>query len=116
MTRFADQHFSRSVLCNFADINPSGLARKIGDIVRAEYAGAYLSSEIDPVVSIAVQNGSVLSTCLKRNPDALRPAIRDIFVRDTGKIAFTRGPGGKVSGFLFDADRIQNVNFPKKAN
>jgi hypothetical protein len=36
MTRFLDQHFSVSVLCNFADINPSDLARKVADIVLAQ--------------------------------------------------------------------------------
>jgi hypothetical protein len=45
-----------------------------------------------------------------------RPAIRDVFVGDIGKITFTRDPGGKISGFRFDADRIQNVRFPEKTN
>jgi hypothetical protein len=55
-------------------------------------------------------------TRLKHNPDALCPAIRDVFVRDIGKITFIRDPGGKISGFLFDLDRIQNVRFTKKTN
>jgi hypothetical protein len=42
-----------------------------------------------------------------------RPAIRDIFVRDMGMIAFTPAPGGKVPGFPCDADRIQNAKFTK---
>jgi hypothetical protein len=36
MTRFPDQHFSASVLCNQADINPSALVRKVADILLAK--------------------------------------------------------------------------------
>ncbi len=36
MTRFPDQHFSASVLCNSAGTNPSDLVRKVADIVLAK--------------------------------------------------------------------------------
>jgi hypothetical protein len=96
------------------------------DAELAEYAGAYFGEQIDPVDRIVIQNGSVRLTRLSRNPDAPRcapmrpdalgPAIRDVFVRDIGKITFPRDPGGKISGFLFDLDRIENVRFTKKTN
>jgi CubicO group peptidase (beta-lactamase class C family) len=81
----------------------------------AEYAGAYVSDEIDPVYRIVVQNRSVILIRLKHNPDALRPAIHDVFVGDIGKITFTRDPAGHISGFILDADRIQNFRFAKRA-
>ena len=36
ITRFPDQHFSAAVLCNFADTDPSSLARQVADIVLAK--------------------------------------------------------------------------------
>ena len=79
---------------------------------------ACLREEIDPTVPIVVQNGvvqngSVRLKGLKHRSDAPLPAIRDIFVRDMGMIAFTPAPGGKVPGFPCDADRIQNAKFTK---
>jgi CubicO group peptidase (beta-lactamase class C family) len=82
----------------------------------ADYAGAYVSDEIDPVYRMAVQNRSVILTRLKHNPDALRPAIHDVFVGDIGKITFTRDAAGRVSGFIVDADRIKNFRFTKMTN
>jgi hypothetical protein len=80
----------------------------------ADYAGDYVSEEIDPVYRMVAQNGQIVLTRLKSGPDALRPAIRDIFVGDIGKIRFTRDTGGHVSGFILDAGRIQNFRFTKK--
>jgi CubicO group peptidase (beta-lactamase class C family) len=82
----------------------------------AEYAGDYVSDEIDPIYRIVVQNGTVILTRLKHNPDALRPTISDVFVGDIGKVRFTRDSKQKVSGFILDADRIQNFRFTKRAN
>jgi hypothetical protein len=84
------------------------------DAELAEYAGAYVSEEIDPVYRIVVQNGSVILTRLKHSPDALRPATRDVFVGDIGKVRFTRDGSQHVSGFVLDADRIENFRFTKK--
>ncbi|HEX4322091.1 MAG TPA: serine hydrolase domain-containing protein [Acidobacteriaceae bacterium] len=36
MTRFPEQHFSASVLCNFADTNPTALVHQVADIVLAK--------------------------------------------------------------------------------
>jgi hypothetical protein len=43
-------------------------------------------------------------------------ALSDVFVGDIGKITFTRNASGRVSGFVLDADRIQNFRFTRKAN
>jgi CubicO group peptidase (beta-lactamase class C family) len=94
----------------FEAVNPAPL--NLAEL--ADYAGDYESQEIDPVYRIAVQNGQVILTRLKMSPDALRPAIPDIFVGDIGKIRFTRDTEGHVSGFILDGDRIQNFRFTKK--
>lgn len=36
MTRFPDQHFGASALCNFAETNPSALVRQVADILLAK--------------------------------------------------------------------------------
>jgi len=82
----------------------------------SEYAGAYVSEEIDPVYRMVVENGTVILTRLKHNPDVLRPAARDVFVADLGKIRFTRDANQHINGFVLDADRIKNLAFAKKAN
>lgn len=83
----------------------------------SEYAGAYVSEEIDPVYRI-VQEGDKLSLLrLKHKADTLRPAARDAFTGEIGTVRFTRDPAnGHVSGFVLDAGRIQNFRFVKQAN
>jgi hypothetical protein len=80
----------------------------------ADCAGDYVSEEIDPVYRMVIQNGQIVLTRPKSGPDALRPAISDVFVGDIGKIRFTRDAAGHVSGFILDAGRIQNFRFTKK--
>jgi hypothetical protein len=92
---------------NLAPLTPAQLA---------EYAGNYVSEEIDPVYRMVIQNGEVVLTRLKSSPDALRPAIRDVFVGDIGKIRFTRDAKQHISGFILDGGRIQNIHFAKRTN
>jgi CubicO group peptidase (beta-lactamase class C family) len=82
----------------------------------SEYAGDYVSDEIDPVYRMVVLNCAVILMRLKHGPDALRPAIHDVFVGDTGKIQFTRDANQHVNGFILDTDRIQNFRFAKRSN
>ncbi|MGD0630098.1 MAG: serine hydrolase domain-containing protein [Terracidiphilus sp.] len=116
----ADGEKSRRLEKSFAGDRPQlfqAVAPKpLTEAELAEYAGAYVSEEIDPIYRIVVQNRSVILTRLKHNPDPLRPTIPDVFVGDIGKIAFTRDASGHISGFILDADRIQNFRFTRKAN
>lgn len=83
----------------------------------SEYAGAYVSEEIDPVYRIALEGGKLSLVRLKHKADALRPAVRDVFTGEIGTVRFTRDPGnGHVSGFVLNAGRIQNFHFTKRAN
>jgi CubicO group peptidase (beta-lactamase class C family) len=82
----------------------------------ADYPGAFVSEEIDPVYRIAIQDGKLTLERLKHKPDILRPAMRDYFVGDIGTLHFTRDGNKHISGFILDAGRIQNFRFAKKAN
>jgi len=83
----------------------------------AEYSGAYVSEEIDPVYRIALDGEKLSLMRLKHKPDTLRPTVRDVFTGQIGTVRFTRDPAsGHVSGFVLNAGRIQNFHFVKRAS
>jgi CubicO group peptidase (beta-lactamase class C family) len=82
----------------------------------AEYAGAYVSEEIDPVYRIVLEDGKLSLARLKHKPETLRPTVRDVFTADTGALRFIRDANQHISGFILNAGRIQNFRFSKKAN
>jgi len=82
----------------------------------AEYAGAYVSEEIDPVYRIVLQDGKLSLARLKHKSEILRPTVLDVFTADTGSLRFTRDANQHISGFFLNAGRIQNFRFSKKAN
>jgi CubicO group peptidase (beta-lactamase class C family) len=82
----------------------------------AEYEGAFVSEEIDPVYRISLQDGKVVLIRLKHKPDTLRPTMRDVFVGEIGTVRFTRDANQHISGFILNAGRVQNFPFTKKMN
>jgi CubicO group peptidase (beta-lactamase class C family) len=80
----------------------------------ADFAGAFVSEEIDPVYRIAVQGDTLMLTRPRHKSDTLRPAMRDVFVGEIGTLRFTRNAKKQITGFILDADRIQNFQFTKK--
>jgi len=79
-----------------------------------QYAGAYVSEEIDPVYRIVLENGSLKLSRLKHKTETLRPAIRDVFTGDIGTVRFTRDSNQHISGFILNAGRIRNFRFSRK--
>ena len=83
----------------------------------AEYAGTYVSEEIDPVYRIAIEGEKLTLVRLKHKADTLRPAMRDVFTGQVGTLRFTRDPAnGHVGGLALNTGRIQNFHFAKRAN
>jgi len=82
----------------------------------ADFVGAFVSEEIDPVYRIAIQDGKLTLLRLKHKPDTLRPTTQDVFVGDIGTVRFTRDSSKHISGFILNAGRIQNFRFTRKAN
>jgi CubicO group peptidase (beta-lactamase class C family) len=80
----------------------------------AEYAGAFVSDEIEPVFRIDVQDGNLALKRLRYKPDRLRPAVQDVFVGQIGTLRFTRDANQRISGFILDAGRIQGFHFTRK--
>ena len=79
-----------------------------------EYAGIYVSDEIEPLYRIAVREGKLVLERLKSEPTTLQPATRDLFSGGPGTIRFTRDPNGSVSGFILNAGRVRNFRFDKR--
>ncbi len=80
----------------------------------AEYPGAFVSEEIDPVYRISLKDGKLTLERLKHKPDALRPTTQDVFTGDIGTVRFTRDAKGQITGFILNAGRIQNFRFTKR--
>lgn len=83
----------------------------------AEYSGAYVSEEIDPMYRIALDGEKLTLLRLKHKAETLRPAVRDVFTGQIGTVRFTRDTAnGHVAGFVLNAGRIQNFHFVKRTN
>jgi CubicO group peptidase (beta-lactamase class C family) len=82
----------------------------------ADYAGQYVSEEIDPIYRIVLNDKSLMLMRLKNKPDQLRPRVRDVFSGEIGTVRFTRDPNGRISGFILNAGRIRNFRFAKKTD
>jgi len=80
----------------------------------AEYAGNYVSEEIEPVYHMSVQDGKLALARLKHKPDTLEPRVRDVFSADMGTIRFTLDSKHRVSGFLLSTGRIRNFRFTRR--
>lgn len=79
-----------------------------------QFAGAYVSEEIDPVYRLVLQDGTLKLSRLKHKTQTLRPAVRDVFTGDIGTVRFTRDANQRISGFILDAGRIRNFRFSRK--
>jgi CubicO group peptidase (beta-lactamase class C family) len=82
----------------------------------AEYTGAYVSDEIDPIYRISLQDGKLTLLRLKHKPDTLQPATQDAFTGEIGTVRFTRDGSQHITGFVLDAGRIQGFKFTKTVN
>jgi len=82
----------------------------------ADYAGSYVSQEIEPVYRMVIQDGKLTLMRLKHKPDQLEPRVPDVFTSDIGTIRFTRDSSHRVSGFVVNSGRIRNFRFTRRAN
>ncbi len=82
----------------------------------ADYAGSYVSEEIEPVYRMVVQDGKLTLTRLKHKPAPLEPRTVDVFTTEIGTIRFTRDSNHRVSGFVLNSGRIRNFRFTRRAN
>jgi CubicO group peptidase (beta-lactamase class C family) len=77
------------------------------------YAGVYSSEEIDPLYTIALEDGALVLHRLKNKPDRLMPVTRDLLIGSVGNLRMTHDAQGNVSGFKLSTGRIQDMRFSK---
>jgi CubicO group peptidase (beta-lactamase class C family) len=82
----------------------------------AQYTGAYVSEEIDPVYTIFMEDSNLRLVWMKHKPETLQPAMHDVFSGDIGTLHFTRDSNQHISGLILNTDRIRNFRFSKKIN
>jgi CubicO group peptidase (beta-lactamase class C family) len=110
------RHLEQSFGSAKPDIFETATAYQPSATELAEYAGAYVSEEIDPVYRIVLQDGKLSLARLKHKPETLQPMVRDVLTVDTGTVRFTRDANQHISGFVLNSGRIQNFRFSKRAN
>lgn len=82
----------------------------------ADYVGAYVSEEIDPIFRIVLQDGTLKLARLKHKPEILQPAVRDVFSGGFGTVRFTRDGNQRISGLVLNSGRVQNFRFARKSD
>jgi hypothetical protein len=81
-----------------------------------DFAGSYVSQEIEAVYRMVVQDEKLILIRLKHKSDPLAPRILDVFSAEVGTIRFTRDSNHRVSGFLLSTGGIRNFRFTRRAN
>jgi CubicO group peptidase (beta-lactamase class C family) len=110
------RRFEQSFGGGKASVFEAATASAPGASELAEFTGAYISEEIDPVYRIVLKDSNLTLTRLKSKPDTLHPAVRDVFTGDIGTVRFVRDANQRISGFVLNAGRIQNFRFSRQAN
>jgi CubicO group peptidase (beta-lactamase class C family) len=80
----------------------------------ADYAGSYVSQEIEPVYRIVIQDGKLMLARVKHKPALLEPRTLDVFTAEIGTIRFMRDSNRRVSGFVLNSGRIRNFRFTRR--
>src|SRR5262249_31285067 len=78
-----------------------------------QYAGRFVSDEIEPIYRIELDNGSLVLKRLKSKPEKLDPTLEDHFQGPVGDMHFERDAAGKVTGFVLNSGRVKNFHFRK---
>jgi hypothetical protein len=81
-----------------------------------EYAGEFVSDEIDPVFRVTIENGKLYLRRFHAGPAVLDPLRADLFQVGAGRVTmeFVRGTKREITGFLYSTTRIRNMSFRRK--
>lgn len=88
-------------------------AFKPSDAEAAEYAGVYRSEEIELAYRVVFAEGRLTLRRLKFEPLVLEPLLRDVFRTPSATVRFTRDRGGRLSGFVWNGNRVRGVRFAR---
>lgn len=80
----------------------------------SDYAGEYVSEEIEPVFRVQVQGDKLMLLRMKYRTAPLQPVARDVFLTGPGSLHFTRNAQQQVTGFVLNLGRVRNFRMTKK--
>lgn len=80
----------------------------------ADYAGAYVSDELDVQLTMVVREGKLVLQRRESEDAMLRPIYEDDFSSPIGSLRFSRDASGRVTGFGIYNGRIRNVRFTRR--
>ena len=141
--QFPDQRFSIVILSNLSTFNTGGIARKIADLYLAdqftespiqrqrqrrqeespkpitlsssqlqEYVGNYYSDELDITYTFKVENNNLVLK-LRETSNILTPYSTESFGWGRRRLEFTRDREKRITGFILQVGRVQNLKFQK---
>ncbi|MEJ7811982.1 MAG: serine hydrolase domain-containing protein [Gemmatimonadaceae bacterium] len=80
----------------------------------AAYAGAFRSEELGVEWTVAVRDTQLVLRRRKFEEQSLQPAFADAFISpQLGLVRFTRGDGGRITGFTLSAGRVRRMRFER---
>ena len=106
--RFANANGTREEYERVEPVRPDAQAL-------AAYVGFYSSDEVEVVLGVAVENGTLV---VMRRPDTkepLTPVYADAFASPVGFVRFRRDAGGKVVALSLGNGRAWDVRFERAA-
>lgn len=80
------------------------------------YAGSYSSPELATAYTLEVRDGALVARHARNEDAVLSPTDTDVFSGDKwyfGKVRFTRGADGGLTGFLLSGSRVRDLRFVK---
>ncbi len=82
----------------------------------AGYVGTYRSVELERSYAVQLRDGALtLGIPRVEEPPRMEPQRYDVFtVPGIGAVAFTRGAGASVDGFVLDGDRVRKLKFVRE--
>jgi len=80
----------------------------------AEYAGSYVSPEVQVTWQLKVNRDSLVIWRNGRRVDALEPAYRDVFMQGSATMEFTRDRSGRITGFVLEDGRVRHLRFDRQ--
>ena len=80
-----------------------------------EYAGNYVSEEMEAVWRIALEDGKLVLHRLRFKPTTLTPAVADVFQIPVGNLRFVRDSHGNVAALIVNTDRVRNFRLTVSA-
>ena len=81
---------------------------------RAEYAGSYVSPELNARVTLAMRGDTLVLDQGWKGVATLSPLMRDVFALTGGeRLRFTRDSRGRVNGYSLWAGRVRHLRFER---